>query len=89
MKKIVLLAGLVAVLCCISLWADAQCAMCGTTVNTSAGEGGKSTSGLNSAILYMLAIPYLAFMGIGILWYKKYRKKQIVVEMEEKNISLN
>ncbi|MFS8615516.1 MAG: hypothetical protein FWJ85_01740 [Solitalea sp.] len=89
MKKFVLLAGLVAVLCCITLMADAQCAMCGTTVNTSAGEGGKSTAGLNTAILYMLAIPYLAFMGIGILWYKKYRRKQIVMQMEENKISLN
>lgn len=89
MKKFILLACLIVLVSGVNFTADAQCAMCGSTVNSASNEGSKEASGLNTGILYMLAIPYLAVMGIGYLWYKKYRKKHIVMEMEDKNISLN
>lgn len=89
MKKLFFIAGLVLLLGSISYTTEAQCAMCGSTVNTASNEGSKEADGLNLGILYMLAIPYIAVMGIGFLWYKKYRKKGIVMEVEDRNISLN
>lgn len=90
MKKLFLTTCLLALLFSAAVsGAQAQCAMCGSTVETATNEGSNEASGLNSGILYMLAVPYLAVMGIGYLWYKKYRKKNIVMEVEDKNISLN
>ena len=85
----IFIAGLTVLLFSIDHAAEAQCAMCGSTVNTAANEGSNKTNDLNTGILYMLAVPYIAVMGIGFLWYKKYRKKHIVMEMEDRNISLN
>ena len=55
--------------------ATAQCAMC--TVNAEQGvkNGNSQGKGLNTGILYLLAIPYLLITGIGVLWYVKYRKR--------------
>ncbi|HEY9561988.1 MAG TPA: hypothetical protein VIR29_14490 [Anseongella sp.] len=89
MKKLFFIVGLLLLLFSAAPSVQAQCAMCGSTVNSSSAEGGNQAAGLNSGILYMLAVPYLAVMGIGYLWYKKYRKKNIVMNVEDKEISLN
>lgn len=68
--------------------ADAQCAMCSLTAQNATENGNQQGKGLNSAILYLLAMPYLAAAGIGFLWYKKYRAKKNV-RMNEDPISLN
>jgi hypothetical protein len=49
----------------------AQCAMCRATVenNFSNGKPGIA-AGLNTGILYLLVMPYLAAMILGFLWYK-------------------
>jgi hypothetical protein len=36
--------------------------------------GGTEGSALNSGILYLLSLPYLAIMIIGVLWYKNRKK---------------
>ena len=54
--------------------ASAQCAMCSLNAENSANHGNTQGKGLNDGILFLLAIPYLIAIGIGILWYKKYRK---------------
>jgi hypothetical protein len=53
----------------------AQCSMC--TINAEQGtkNGNTQGKGLNSGIVYLLAIPYLLMTGIGVLWYRNYRKK--------------
>ena len=53
--------------------ASAQCAMC--TINAEEGtkHGNTQAKGINSGVLYLMAIPYLMFAGLGVLWYKKYR----------------
>ena len=61
--------------------ASAQCAMCRSTLenNLSNGDPGLA-AGLNTGILYLLALPYLAVMIIGYLWFKSTRngrKEQI------------
>jgi len=55
----------------------AQCSMC--TINAEQGtkNGNTQGKGLNSGIVYLLAIPYLLMTGIGVLWYRNYRKKMI------------
>jgi len=52
----------------------AQCSMC--TLNAENATQGENAmgKGLNDGILFLLAIPYLAAAGIGLLWYTKYRK---------------
>jgi hypothetical protein len=67
----------------------AQCAMCQATVESNLENGGTSGSGLNSGIMYLLAAPYLAIAGIAWLWYKKYRKKNVAIDMKEHKINLN
>ena len=51
--------------------AHAQCAMCRSTLenNLSNGDPGIA-AGINTGILYLLALPYLAVIVIGYLWYK-------------------
>ena len=67
----------------------AQCAMCTATVESNLKSGGTTGSGLNGGIIYLLAVPYLAMAAIGILWYKKYRKKNVALNIKENKIHLN
>ena len=49
----------------------AQCAMCRTTLENNYSNGNPGiAAGINTGILYLLAIPYLAAMVLGYLWYK-------------------
>lgn len=49
----------------------AQCAMCRSTLenNFSNGDPGIA-AGINTGILYLLMLPYLAVVVIAFLWYK-------------------
>lgn len=55
----------------VAINAVAQCAMCRSTLenNFSNGDPGIA-SGINTGILYLLVLPYLAVIVIGMLWYK-------------------
>jgi len=68
--------------------AEAQCAMCSLTAQNATEGSNSQGKGLNNGILFLLAIPYAAALGIGILWYTKYRSKKNV-RMEDGPISLN
>lgn len=52
----------------------AQCAMCRTQLenNVSSGDIGIA-AGINTGILYLLSLPYLAVMVLGYVWYKNSR----------------
>lgn len=67
----------------------AQCSMCQATIESNLKAGGKTGSGLNGGIMYLLAAPYLVVAGIALLWYKKYRKKDIDMDMRAEKINLN
>lgn len=69
--------------------ANAQCAMCTATVETNNASGGGATNGLNNGIMYLLAAPYLAVAIVGYIWYKKFRKKNVTLEMREEKLHLN
>ncbi|ARS34198.1 hypothetical protein [Pontibacter actiniarum] len=59
--------------------AYSQCAMCRATVESNVGTGGTEQdnevgSGLNSGILYLMAVPYVLLGSVGFLWYRYSRK---------------
>lgn len=72
--KIVALLLSMSIILLVSTNASAQCAMCSLNAQNSTMNGNTQGNGLNDGILFLLAIPYLIAVGIGILWYTKYRK---------------
>lgn len=67
----------------------AQCSMCTLNAENAVQNGNSEGNGLNRGILYLLAAPYLAIAGVGFLWYKKYRRKNINLNMKDNKINLN
>jgi hypothetical protein len=59
----------------------AQCAMCGTAVQSS-DEGMQMAGGLNAGILYLLAVPYLLAGGFAVVIYRSTRKKRTMTRPE-------
>ncbi|SEM02789.1 hypothetical protein SAMN05216436_101196 [bacterium A37T11] len=68
---------------------SAQCAMCTLNAENSVAGGNTEGKGLNKGILFLLATPYLATAVVGVLWYKRFRRKKSSVYVEEKAIHLN
>jgi len=58
------------------------------TAENAASHGNTEGMGLNDGILFLLAMPYLAALAVGVLWYKKYRSKK-TVKVDDKPIVLN
>ena len=49
----------------------AQCAMCRSTLENNYSNGNPGiAAGINTGILYLLVMPYLAVMILGYFWYK-------------------
>ena len=69
--------------------AAAQCSMCTLNAENSVKNGNTQGKGLNDGILYLLAAPYLAVACVGFLWYKKYRRKNITINIKDEKINLN
>jgi len=59
--------------------AQAQCAMCKTSVTSSNASNENKLvrfgDGLNKGIMYLMAIPYVLAGTVGFLWYR-YNRKQ-------------
>lgn len=53
----------------------AQCPMCKIGAESNLKAGGSAANGLNSGILYMLAMPYLLVTTVGFIWYKNRKKE--------------
>ncbi|MES2138217.1 MAG: hypothetical protein V4511_00810 [Bacteroidota bacterium] len=49
----------------------AQCAMCKTSVESDLAAGGSIGEGLNTGILYLMAIPYVILMTGAYFFFKK------------------
>lgn len=75
MKKAIIYLFIVVLSFSYSPAAKAQCSMC--TINAEQGtkNGNTQGKGLNAGVIYLLAIPYLLITGMGIIWYRTYRKK--------------
>lgn len=69
--------------------AKAQCAMCTATVESNSKSGSHATKGLNSGIMYLLAAPYLAVAACGFIWYKKFRRKDVLLNIPSEKLNLN
>lgn len=55
----------------------AQCAMCRTQLENNVSNGNPGlAAGLNTGILYLLSVPYLAIMVLGYFWYKSSKKNE-------------
>lgn len=68
------------------LSASAQCAMCRSTLENNVSNGSPGiAAGINTGILYLLVLPYLAVMVIGYFWYKSSRNAQ--KELTSRNYS--
>lgn len=63
--------------------------MCTTAVETNNKSGASTTKGLNHGIVYLLAAPYLAVVAVGLIWYKKYRRKNVNLNMRQEKLNLN
>ena len=55
--------------------ASAQCSMCTISAEQGSKNGNTQSKGINDGIIYLLVFPYILIAGIGILWYRNYRKK--------------
>jgi hypothetical protein len=57
--------------------AMAQCAMCRSTLENNYSNGNPGiAAGINTGILYLLSMPYLAVIVIAYLWYKSSKNAQ-------------
>lgn len=72
-----------------TLQASAQCAMCSINAEQGVKNGNTVSEGLNTGVLYLLAVPYLMAMVVGVIWYKKYRKKNVLLNMKKEPFNLN
>lgn len=48
---------------------NAQCAMCKAVVEANLESGGNIGAGLNDGILYLMAMPYISMIVVGLIWY--------------------
>ena len=69
--------------------ASAQCAMCSATAENSVQHGNTHGKSLNKGIVLLLATPYLLVAGVGYIWYKKYKKKDVALDIKDEKIHLN
>lgn len=69
--------------------ASAQCAQCAAAVKTNKEAGSVTASGLNHGILFLLCAPYLAVAIGGYVWYKKYKRKDVELNVHPDKLNLN
>ena len=80
---------IVAFLSFTGLEATAQCSMCTLSAENSVQNGNTQGKGLNKGILLLLAAPYVAIAGVGYVWYTKYRRKNVAIDIKDEKINLN
>jgi hypothetical protein len=71
LKKKISLLSVFAFLLIGNLQVAAQCAMCKTSVESDLDSGSSIATGLNTGILYLMAIPYLVMMIGGYFFFRK------------------
>ncbi len=78
LKFYISLLGLAIILSFSATSAEAQCAMCRSSVESANKDKenlSKFGNGLNKGILYLMAIPYLLAGTVGYLWYRNSKKQ--------------
>lgn len=76
MKRLSVFSIFIVLFCAFAFDASAQCAMCKATVEANQANQQKYGIGLNTGILYLMSVPYLAAAVIGYFWYKNARAKK-------------
>lgn len=84
MKKYTFILAIILLLVLLPNITEAQCAMCKASVESSQGQKNSVAGGLNTGILYLMAVPYflIAFIfrkQIVALW-RNFRGKQVIEE---------
>ncbi len=72
-SKIKMILSLVALFFALNLTpvdVQAQCPMCRMSAESNLKNGGTEGKGLNTGILYLLALPYLMVGTIGYVWWR-------------------
>ena len=76
MKKFLSIGVLFLVFLCVGIMDGfAQCAMCKATIEANAANQSKYGVGLNTGILYLMCVPYIAAAVLGYLWYRNAKVK--------------
>jgi len=88
-KKIAFVLFLMVLTFAAVLQANAQCAMCSINAEQGVKNGNTVSAGLNTGVLYLLAIPYVMAIVVGVIWYKKYRKKNVHLDIKKEPFHLN
>ena len=70
-KKIISFSVLVLLFLINNASVFAQCAMCKTSAESDLKNGGSIANGLNTGILYLMAVPYIILMIGGYFFFKK------------------
>jgi hypothetical protein len=71
MKRLLILV----VLLLMTELAQAQCAMCRTQLENNVSNGNPGiAAGINTGILYLLVMPYLAIATLAYFWYKSSKQ---------------
>lgn len=71
MKKPLSFLLLIALMITTNLQSVAQCAMCKSTAESDLNNGGSIANGLNSGILYLMAIPYIVLIVGAYFFFRK------------------
>lgn len=69
--------------------AKAQCSQCAAQIATNSANGGTAANSLNKGIYLLLVAPYLAVGIVGFVWYKKFRRKDITLDIPNDKLHLN
>jgi hypothetical protein len=69
--------------------AKAQCAQCAAAVESNAKSGDTTANGLNKGIMFLLAAPYIAVGIVGFVWYKRFRRKNVNLDIRDEKLHLN
>ncbi|WP_428328451.1 hypothetical protein [Mucilaginibacter sp.] len=67
----------------------AQCSQCAAQVANGSKDGNMAANGLNKGIVFLLGAPYLAVAVIGFIWYKKFRRKNVNLDIKKEKLHLN
>jgi hypothetical protein len=65
-----------------------QCAMCRSTLENNFSNGNPTIgAGINTGILYLLVLPYLAILALGYFWFKSSKNVQQQHELGNRTAS--
>lgn len=64
-------------LLCAAVDGFSQCPMCRVGAESNLKAGGTAGRGLNTGIVYMLALPYLLVSTIGYIWWRNRQAQEV------------